>query len=47
MLASRPTPDAAFNWNARYVGVPYKGWDENYHVQQYLAGLKGELGDSW
>jgi outer membrane receptor protein involved in Fe transport len=47
LLASRPTPGAAFNWNARYVGVPWKNWDENYQVQQYLAGLKGEIAEGW
>ncbi len=25
VLASRPNPNADFGWNARYVGVPYKG----------------------
>ncbi len=47
VLASRPTPGAAFNWNARYVGVPYKGWDESYQVQQYLLGLRGDISSSW
>ncbi|WP_310532892.1 TonB-dependent receptor, partial [Novosphingobium sp.] len=35
------------NWSARYVGVPYKGWDENYQIQQYLTGLKGTITDGW
>jgi iron complex outermembrane recepter protein len=47
VLASRPTPAAPFAWNARYVGVPYKGWDESYQVQQYMLGLKGDLVSSW
>jgi len=47
ILASRPNPTAAFNWNARYVGVPDKNWDENYQVQQYLAGVKGDITDGW
>ncbi|MFO1502205.1 MAG: TonB-dependent receptor [Steroidobacteraceae bacterium] len=47
VLASRPTANAPFNWNARYVGVPYKGWDEAYQVSQYLAGLKGRISGSW
>ncbi|MFM5931934.1 MAG: TonB-dependent receptor domain-containing protein [Novosphingobium sp.] len=47
LLASRPNPTAAFNWNARYVGIPYKGWDENYEIQQYMAGLKGNITDGW
>lgn len=48
ILASRtPNPLAPFNWSARYVGVPYKGWDENYQIQQYLAGLKGNITDGW
>lgn len=47
LLASRPNPTANFNWNARYVGVPDKNWNENYVVQQYLAGLKGRIADGW
>jgi outer membrane receptor protein involved in Fe transport len=47
LLASRPNPTADFAWNARYVGVPYKGWDENYQVQQYMLGLKGAIAGSW
>src|SRR5690349_17513185 len=47
VLASRPTPNADFGWNARYVGVPYKGWEENYQVQQYMLGLKGDIAASW
>ncbi len=47
ILASRPNPTAAFNWNGRYVGIPAKNWDENYKVQQYMAGLKGEIADGW
>jgi len=47
VLASRPTPTAAFAWNARYVGVPYKNWEERYQVQQYLLGLKGDITDGW
>jgi len=47
ILASRPNPNAPFAWNARYVGIPDKNWDENYQVQQYLAGLKGEITTGW
>ena len=47
ILASRPNANAAFNWSARYVGVPYKGWDENYKVKQFLAGLKGDIAPGW
>jgi outer membrane receptor protein involved in Fe transport len=47
ILASRPNPTAAFTWNGRYVGVPYKNWAENYHVQEYLAGLKGGIAPGW
>ena len=47
ILASRTNPTANFNWSARYVGVPWKNWDENYTVQQYLAGLKGTITDGW
>ncbi len=36
-----------FNWSARYVGVPDKIFDENYIVQQYLLGFKGDLSDQW
>jgi iron complex outermembrane recepter protein len=47
ILASRPNPTANFAWSARYVGVPYKGWDENYQIQQYLGGIKGDIADGW
>lgn len=47
ILASRPNPTAAFAWNGRYVGVPDKNWDENYNVQQYLLGLRGNIADGW
>jgi outer membrane receptor protein involved in Fe transport len=47
ILASRPTPGAAFTWNGRYVGVPYKAWDESYQIQQYLAGVKGGIAPGW
>jgi iron complex outermembrane recepter protein len=48
VLASRAAnPLAPFNWSARYVGVPDKIFDENYKVQQYLFGFKGDLSDKW
>jgi iron complex outermembrane recepter protein len=47
ILASRANPNAAFNWSARYVGVPDKIFDENYKVSQYLLGFKGDLSDKW
>jgi iron complex outermembrane recepter protein len=47
VLASRPNPTASFNWTARYVGVPWKNWDEDYKVQQYMAGLKGDFAEGW
>ncbi len=47
VLASRPNPTANFAWNGRYVGVPYKNWDENFIVQQYMAGLKGDITSNW
>jgi iron complex outermembrane recepter protein len=47
ILASRPNPTAAFNWSARYVGVPDKIFDENYKVQQYLLGFKGDISSKW
>ena len=43
VLASRPNPAAPFTWNARYVGLPTKSWDEHYTVDQYLGGLRGAL----
>jgi iron complex outermembrane recepter protein len=43
LLAARPNPNAPFTWNGRYVGVPYKGWDEQYTTTQYLLGAKGDL----
>jgi outer membrane receptor protein involved in Fe transport len=43
VLASRPNAAANFNWNARYVGVPDKNWDESYRVLQYLAGVRGDI----
>jgi iron complex outermembrane recepter protein len=48
VLASRVTdPNAPFTWNGRYVGVPDKNWDENYIVQQYLAGVRGDISSDW
>jgi iron complex outermembrane recepter protein len=47
VLASRPNPTAAFNWNGRYVGIPDKNWDENYLVQQYMLGFEGKITDGW
>lgn len=47
VLASRANPTAPFRWSARYVGVPDKAWEENYKIQQYLAGLKGTIAGSW
>jgi outer membrane receptor protein involved in Fe transport len=47
LLASRPNPSASFTWNGRYVGLPDKAWDENYVVQQYLGGVKGDIAAGW
>ncbi len=47
ILASRPNSTANFGWSARYVGVPYKNWDEDYQIQQYLGGIKGDIADGW
>lgn len=47
ILASRPNPTAAFTWNGRYVGIPDKNWDENYAVQQYMLGLRGNIAAGW
>jgi iron complex outermembrane receptor protein len=43
LLASRPTAAAPFTWNGRYVGVPYKGWDEQYTTTQYIFGGRGDM----
>ena len=43
LLATRPNATARFTWNGRYVGVPYKGWDEQYTTTQFVLGGKGEL----
>ncbi|MBS1200639.1 MAG: TonB-dependent receptor [Proteobacteria bacterium] len=43
LLATRPNPTAPFTWNGRYVGIHYKGWDEQYTTAQYLLGAKGDL----
>ncbi len=47
VLASRGDPNAPFAWSGRYVGIPDKNWDENYLVQQYLLGLRGDITDGW
>ncbi|MEG3125486.1 TonB-dependent receptor domain-containing protein [Sphingomonas sp. GB1N7] len=47
ILASRPNAAANFTWNGRYVGVPYKNFEEQYNVQQYLAGVRGEIASGW
>ena len=43
LLASRPTATAPFTWNGRYVGLHYKGWEEQYTTTQYVFGGKGDL----
>ncbi len=43
LLATRPNPTANFTWNGRYLGVPFKAWDEQYTTAQYLGGLRGAL----
>jgi iron complex outermembrane recepter protein len=43
LLDSRPTPNAPFTWNGRYVGLPAKAFDEQYKTSQYLAGGRGDL----
>jgi outer membrane receptor protein involved in Fe transport len=43
LLAARPNATAPFTWNGRYMGIPYKGWDESYLTSQYLAGVAGDL----
>jgi iron complex outermembrane receptor protein len=43
LLASRPNAAAPFTWNGRYVGLPYKSWDEQYTTAQYLGGVRGDL----
>ena len=47
ILASRAAPGAAFTINSRYVGVPYKSFDEQYYVQQYLGGVRGTIVPGW
>jgi len=47
ILSSRPNPTSSFLWNSRYVGLPYKSWDEQYSVGQFLFGLKGDLPADW
>lgn len=47
ILASRPNATAPFTINGRYVGVPFKSWDENYQIQQYIAGLRGDIAPGW
>lgn len=47
ILASRPNATAAFTVNGRYVGLPYKNFEEQYTVQQYLAGIRGGIATGW
>ncbi len=47
VLASRPNPNAPFSWIGRYVGIPWKNWDERYNVERYLTGLRGDLAGGW
>lgn len=47
ILASRPNATAPFTWNGRYVGIPYKNWHEDYTIQQYLAGVRGDIAPGW
>ncbi|MDB5689829.1 MAG: TonB-dependent receptor [Sphingomonas bacterium] len=47
VLASRPNAAAPFSWNGRYVGVPFKGFNENFDVQQYLGGVRGDIAAGW
>lgn len=47
ILASRPNAAAPFTINSRYVGIPYKSFDEHYFVQQYLGGARGQIASGW
>jgi len=47
LLASRPNATAPFTWNGRYVGLHYKGWDEQYTTTQYIFGGKGDIAGDW
>ena len=47
ILATRPNAAAPFTINGRYLGVPFKNFEENYQVQQYMGGLKGEIVPGW
>jgi outer membrane receptor protein involved in Fe transport len=43
LLASRPNPTAAFDFNGRYVGLPVKNTIDRWNTYQFLFGVKGEL----
>jgi outer membrane cobalamin receptor len=43
LLASRPNPNANFDYNSRYVAFSGKNWDEDYYSQQFIFGLKGDF----
>jgi iron complex outermembrane recepter protein len=44
ILASRTNPTAPFEWNSRYVGVPHKGWTDQYKTSQFIGGIRGDIG---
>ena len=44
LLATRPTPGARFDLNARYSGFPHKGWTDEYQTMQFVGGLRGNVG---
>lgn len=47
ILASRPNPDAAFNYRQRMLGVGPRETTDQYDVYQMLAGVRGKLGSEW
>jgi iron complex outermembrane receptor protein len=47
ILASRPDPDAPFSFRQRMLGVGPRITDYKYDVYQLLAGIKGDVGESW
>lgn len=47
LLASRPSPNATFTWNARFVEVPTRIIADDYTTSQFLLGAKGEILGDW
>jgi len=47
LLASRPTPDAPFDFRQRMQGVGPRETRDQYDVYQLLGGLRGKLGENY